>query len=197
MQPETLYTKSGDVSIAYQVFGEGPINLVLSPFFISNVEHFWDDPDMSRWLMRMASFARVAMFDKRGTGMSDRVTEMPGLDQRIDDLRAVMDAAGMEKAAVMGLSEGGFFSCAFCCNLSEPMFCAHSLRGICAIFLVVPDRRGFCPVSRLCWPSLGQRHCHAILHTVSCQRSGIPTLVWAPRAARCNASIRHSIHANE
>jgi pimeloyl-ACP methyl ester carboxylesterase len=113
MQPETLYTKSGDVSIAYQVFGEGPINLVLSPFFISNVEHFWDDPDMSRWLMRMASFARVAMFDKRGTGMSDRVTEMPGLDQRIDDLRAVMDAAGMEKAAVMGLSEGGSLAALF------------------------------------------------------------------------------------
>jgi pimeloyl-ACP methyl ester carboxylesterase len=107
MQPETRYAKSGDVSIAYQVFGEGPINLVLSPFFISNVEHFWEDPDLSRWLMRMASFARVAMFDKRGTGMSDRVAEMPGLDQRIDDLRAVMDAAGMERAAVMGLSEGG------------------------------------------------------------------------------------------
>jgi hypothetical protein len=73
MQPETRYAKSGDVSIAYQVFGEGPINLVLSPFFISNVEPFWEDPDLSRWLMRMASFARVAMFDKRGTGMSDRV----------------------------------------------------------------------------------------------------------------------------
>ena len=68
---------------------------------------------MSRWLMRMASFARVAMFDKRGTGMSDRVTEMPGLDQRIDDLRAVMDAAGMEKAAVMGLSEGGSLAALF------------------------------------------------------------------------------------
>jgi pimeloyl-ACP methyl ester carboxylesterase len=113
MQPETRYAKSGDVSIAYQVFGEGPINLVLSPFSISNVEHFWEDPDLSRWLMRLASFARVAMFDKRGTGMSDRVAEMPGLDQRIDDLRAVMDAAGMERAAVMGLSEGGSLAALF------------------------------------------------------------------------------------
>jgi pimeloyl-ACP methyl ester carboxylesterase len=113
MQPETRYAKSGDVSIAYQVFGEGSINLVLSPFFISNIEHFWEDPDMSRWLTRLASFARVAMFDKRGTGMSDRVTEMPGLDQRIDDLRAVMDAAGMEQAAVMGLSEGGSLAALF------------------------------------------------------------------------------------
>jgi class 3 adenylate cyclase len=112
-QPITRYAKSGDVSVAYQVFGEGPVNLVLAPFFISNVEHFWEDPDISRWLMRMASFARVAMFDKRGTGMSDRVTVMPGLDQRIDDLRAVMDAADMPQAAVMGLSEGGSLAALF------------------------------------------------------------------------------------
>src|SRR5262249_5738001 len=107
MQPETLYAKSGDVHIAYQVFGEGPINLVVAPFFVSNVEHFWDDPISSRWLLRLASFARVVMFDKRGTGMSDRVTETPDLEQRMDDLRAVVDAAGMEQAAVFGFSEGG------------------------------------------------------------------------------------------
>ena|SRR6478736_6560920 len=82
MQPDTRYARSGDVSIAYQVFGEGPINLVLAPFFVSNVEHFWEEPDISRWLLRLARFARVAMFDKRGTGMSDRVTEMPGLMAR-------------------------------------------------------------------------------------------------------------------
>lgn len=113
MQPETRYAKSGGVHIAYQVFGEGSINLVLAPFFVSNVEHFWDDPDVSRWLLRLAGFARVVMFDKRGTGMSDRVTEMPGLDQRMDDLRAVMEAAGMEQAAVMGLSEGGSLAALF------------------------------------------------------------------------------------
>jgi class 3 adenylate cyclase/esterase/lipase len=113
MQPETRYAKSGDVSIAYQVFGEGSLNLVLAPFFVSNVEHFWEDPDVSRWLLRLASFARVAMFDKRGTGMSDRVAEMPGLDLRMDDLRAVMDAAGMEQAALLGLSEGGSLAALF------------------------------------------------------------------------------------
>ncbi|MGO9047381.1 MAG: adenylate/guanylate cyclase domain-containing protein [Xanthobacteraceae bacterium] len=113
MQPETRYAKSGDVHIAYQVFGEGPINLVLAPFFVSNVEHFWDEPDISRWLLRLASFARVVMFDKRGTGMSDRVAEMPGLDQRMDDLRAVMEAAGMEQAAILGLSEGGTLAALF------------------------------------------------------------------------------------
>ena len=73
----------------------------------------WDEPDITRWLLRLASFARVVMFDKRGTGMSDRVVEMPGLDQRMDDLRAVMDAAGMEQAAVLGLSEGGSLAALF------------------------------------------------------------------------------------
>ena len=113
MQPETRYAKSGDVHIAYQVFGEGPINLVLAPFMVSNIEKYWDEPDFARWLLRMASYARVVMFDKRGTGMSDRVSELPGLDQRMDDLRAVMDAAGMEQAAMMGLSEGGSLAALF------------------------------------------------------------------------------------
>jgi class 3 adenylate cyclase len=114
MQPETHYTKSGDVHIAYQVFGEGPINLiVLVPFMVSNIENYWDQPDFARWLLRMASYARVAIFDKRGTGMSDPVSEQFGLDQRMDDLRAVMDAAGMEQAAIMGLSEGGSLAALF------------------------------------------------------------------------------------
>ena len=106
MQPVTRYAKSGDVHVAYQVFGEGSANLVLAPPFVSNIENYWTFPDLERWLLRLASFARVVMFDKRGTGMSDRVGELPGLDQRIDDLRAVMDAAGMEQAALLGISEG-------------------------------------------------------------------------------------------
>jgi class 3 adenylate cyclase len=107
VQPVTRYAKSGDVNVAYQVFGDGPLNLVLAPLFVSNIEVLWERPDIARWLLRLASYARVAMFDKRGTGMSDRVTELPGLDQRIDDLRAVMDGAGMEQAALLGISEGG------------------------------------------------------------------------------------------
>ena len=97
MQPVTRYAKSADVHIAYQVFGEGPVNLILAPPFVSNIENYWTFPDLERWLLRLASFARVVMFDKRGTGMSDRVAELPGLDQRIDDLRAVMDAAAWSK----------------------------------------------------------------------------------------------------
>jgi class 3 adenylate cyclase len=107
MQPVTRYARSGDVQIAYQVFGDGPIDLVIVPPFVSNIENYWDEPDFSRWLLRLASYARVAMFDKRGTGLSDRVSELPGVDQRIDDLRAVMDAVGMDQAALLGVSEGG------------------------------------------------------------------------------------------
>jgi class 3 adenylate cyclase/pimeloyl-ACP methyl ester carboxylesterase len=106
MQPTTQYAKSGDVHVAYQAFGDGPINLVLVPGFVSNVENYWDQPDLARFLTRLSSYARVVTFDKRGTGLSDRVAELPGLDQRMDDLRAVMDAAGMERAALLGISEG-------------------------------------------------------------------------------------------
>jgi class 3 adenylate cyclase/dienelactone hydrolase len=119
MPPITRYAKSGDVHVAYQVFGEGPRNLVVAPFFVSNVEVFWEYPDAARWLLRLASFARVAMFDKRGTGMSDRVTELPGLEQRIDDVRAVMDAVGMEQAALLGMSEGGSLAALFAATYPE------------------------------------------------------------------------------
>jgi pimeloyl-ACP methyl ester carboxylesterase len=113
MQPVTQYARSGDVHIAYQAFGDGPINLVLVPGFVSNVENYWDQPDFARFLTRLASYARVVTFDKRGTGGSDRVGELPGLDLRMDDLRAVMDAAGMEQAALLGISEGAPLSILF------------------------------------------------------------------------------------
>ena len=107
MLPTTRYAKSGDVHIAYQVFGSGPLDLVYVPGFVSHLENIWDQPDLARWLLSLARFARVIMFDKRGTGLSDRVGELPSFDQRMDDVRAVMDAAGIERAAMLGLSEGG------------------------------------------------------------------------------------------
>jgi len=113
MQPDTRYAKSGGVHIAYQVFGEGTVNLVLAPPFVSNIENYWESPDLARWMLRLATFARMAMFDKRGTGLSDRVAEIASLDQRMDDLRAVMDAAGMEQAALLGISEGGSLAALF------------------------------------------------------------------------------------
>ena len=107
MQPVTRYAKSGEIHIAYQVFGDGPLNLVFVPLFVSNIELYWDQPNWARWLERLGSYARVAIFDKRGTGGSDRVSELPGIELRMDDLRAVMDAASMEQAALLGVSEGG------------------------------------------------------------------------------------------
>jgi len=119
MQPSTQYAKSGDVHIAYQVFGDGPLNVIFAPPAFCNVEHWWDHPDATRWLLRMASYARVVMFDKRGTGMSDPVADLPGLDQRMDDLRAVMEAVGMKEAALLGVSEGGPLTALFAATHPE------------------------------------------------------------------------------
>ena len=113
MVPEIFYAKSGDVHIAYQVFGNGPVDLVIIPGFISNIEHYWDWPEAARWLNHLGGRARVILFDKRGTGLSDRLGQLPNLEQRMDDARAVMDAAGVEKAAVMGFSEGGSLAVLF------------------------------------------------------------------------------------
>lgn len=108
-EPVTKYAKSGEVNIAYQVIGNGALDLVYVPGWISNVEENWTDPSYARFLTRLASFARLILFDKRGTGLSDRVAEheLPTLEQRMDDVRAVMDAAGSERAALLGVSEGG------------------------------------------------------------------------------------------
>jgi class 3 adenylate cyclase len=115
MVPATHYAKSGDVHIAYQVVGEGPIDLVLIHGFISHLEYQWEDPALARFLNRLASFSRLIVFDKRGTGLSDRVAEsaLPTLEQRMDDIRAVMDAVGSNRAAMFGLSEGGPLSTLF------------------------------------------------------------------------------------
>ncbi len=119
--PETRYTKSGDVNIAYQVVGEGPFDLVYVPGWISNVELMWDEPAHAHVLGRLASFSRLILFDKRGTGLSDPVPldRLPTLEQRMDDVRAVMDAAESERAAVFGFSEGGQMSALFAATYPE------------------------------------------------------------------------------
>jgi pimeloyl-ACP methyl ester carboxylesterase len=108
--PETRYAKTADgVHIAYQVVGDGPLDLVWVMGWTSNVEAIWEEPDLARFLRHLASFSRLILFDKRGVGLSDRVPEhaLPSLETRMDDVRAVMDAAGSERAIVMGVSEGG------------------------------------------------------------------------------------------
>ena len=121
MPAKTQYTRSGDLHIAYQVVGEGPLDLVYVPGWISHVELAWEEPTLGRFLRRLASFSRLIMFDKRGTGLSDRVSndKLPTLEERIDDLRAVMDAIGSERAAVFGFSEGGNLSALFAATYPE------------------------------------------------------------------------------
>ena len=117
--PSTRYAKSGNVHVAYQVFGEGNIDLVFVPGFISNIENYWEEPSFARWLRKLTGFARVITFDKRGTGLSDRVEVLPAMDERMDDVRAVMDAAGSQRAAVFGLSEGGSLATLFAAHYPE------------------------------------------------------------------------------
>ena len=105
--PETRYALSGDISIAYQIFGDGPVDLVVVPGFISHVDLHWQQLGFREWVERLASFARVIVFDKRGTGASDRDVGDSTLEERMDDIRAVLDAAGSKRAAVLGFSEGG------------------------------------------------------------------------------------------
>jgi pimeloyl-ACP methyl ester carboxylesterase/DNA-binding CsgD family transcriptional regulator len=109
----TRYAKSGPASIAYQVVGDGPVDLVFVPGFVSHVEVAWEEPNLARFLGRLAGFARLIIFDKRGTGMSDPVASPPSMEERMDDIRAVMDAAGSARAAVFGASEGGTLSMLF------------------------------------------------------------------------------------
>ncbi len=119
MQPETRYARSGDVSIAYQVVGEGPFDVVVVPGLVSHVELAWETPPWSTIFRRLASFSRLIVFDKRGTGMSDRVSGAPTLETRMDDVRAVMDAAGSPRAALVGISEGTAMSLLFAATYPE------------------------------------------------------------------------------
>jgi pimeloyl-ACP methyl ester carboxylesterase len=116
--PETRYAKSGDVHIAYQTFGRGT-DLVIVPGWASHIEYAWEEPVYAQFLTRLSSFCRVTWFDKRGTGLSDRDVGMPTLEQRMDDVRVVMDAVGIRRAAIFGISEGGSMSALFAATYPE------------------------------------------------------------------------------
>jgi pimeloyl-ACP methyl ester carboxylesterase len=113
MPPRTQYAKHGDLNIAYQVTGDGPIDIVVVPSFVSNIEFWWAHPTMKAWWDRVTSFARLILFDKLGTGCSDPVSGPRTLEQRSDEIKAVMDAAGCERPVLFGLSEGGPSSIVF------------------------------------------------------------------------------------
>ena len=112
-EPVTRYARSGSVNIAYQVIGDGPTDLVFVPGWVSHVEYAWEEPTLARFYRRLASFSRLLLFDKRGTGLSDRIADLPTLEERMDDVRAVMDAVGSPRAAVFGVGEGGPVSALF------------------------------------------------------------------------------------
>jgi class 3 adenylate cyclase len=175
-RPETRYTKSGDVNIAYQVVGEGPFDLIWVPGWISNVEESWEVPEYAHFLRRLASFSRLILFDKRGTGLSDRVSNesLPTLEQRMDDVRAVLEAAGSDRAAVFGASEGGNMSVLFTATYPERVR-ALVLAGIYAKRLWSPDYP---------WaPTPAQReHEHEVIERGWAGEMDVSEL--APRAAR-------------
>ena len=106
-RPRTQFAKCGDLHIAYQVFGDGPIDLLYAQGWLTNVEYAWESPDYARFLTKLGRFARVIFFDKRGTGMSDRDVGTPTLEERSEDINAILQAVDSEKVALLGMSEGG------------------------------------------------------------------------------------------
>jgi pimeloyl-ACP methyl ester carboxylesterase len=139
-RPETRYAKSGGLNIAYQVVGEGPLDLIYVPGWISNVELMWDEPAHAHVLDRLASFSRLILFDKRGTGLSDPVPldGLPTLEERMDDVRAVLDAVDCEQAALFGFSEGGLMSVLFAATYPDRIT-ALVLYGVFAKRIWSPD----------------------------------------------------------
>ena len=122
MTPETRYTKVGDVHIAYQVVGEGDLDLVVVPGWVSHLEvQYWEEPIVARFFEQLATFSRLILFDKRGTGLSDRVapSALPTLEERAEDVQAVMDEVGSSRAALFGISEGGAMCALFAATCPE------------------------------------------------------------------------------
>lgn len=136
--PETFYTQSGELNIAYQVMGEGPIDLIFVPGMISHVEFLHELPGYTKFLRQLSAFARVVTFDKSGQGLSDRYTGIPSFEQRVDDIRAVMDAIGSPRAVILGCSEGGPISVVFAATFPDRV--SHLvLFGSFARFIGAPD----------------------------------------------------------
>ena len=170
--PTTQYVQSGDVSIAYQVVGDGPVDLVMCPGSISHLEFGWTNPTLTKNVMRFASFARVIRFDKRGTGMSDRGAGIPTLEERMDDVRAVMDATGSDRAAIYGISEGGAMAALFAATHPDRA-AALILYGTFPRILEAPDWPG---VPRAMWDA-------GIEEAVANFGQGVPLERWAPSVA--------------
>ncbi len=130
--PETRYARSGDLQIAYQVVGDGPLDVVLVPSYLSNIELYWELPSYARFLERLSSFSRLIVFDRRGSGMSDGIAGATPLEEQIDDVQAVIDAVGSEHPVLTTLLEG--------CGLTA-LFAASHPDLVRALVLVSPQPR--------------------------------------------------------
>ncbi|MDZ5622252.1 adenylate/guanylate cyclase domain-containing protein [Nocardioides sp. HM23] len=119
MRPKTGYARNDDIRIAYQVVGDGPIDLVMTPGYVSHLDLWWMLPETTRFMQRLASFSRLILYDKRGTGLSDPAPGLPAMDERMEDLHAVLDAVGSEHTALLGFSEGGPLSMLFAATYPE------------------------------------------------------------------------------
>lgn len=137
-RPETRYARCGDIAVAYQVVGDGPIDLLYAQGWLSNVEYAWESPEYARFLTRLSRFARLIMFDKRGTGMSDRDVDFPTLEQRTEDIKTVLDAVGSAQTAILGISEGGNMASFFAATHPERVT-ALILHGCFARAAWAPD----------------------------------------------------------
>jgi pimeloyl-ACP methyl ester carboxylesterase len=179
---ETRYTKSGDVHIAYQLTGSGPLDVVLVPGFVSNVEAIWQSPGRAKFFQRLATFSRLVLFDKRGTGLSDRTSQVFTLEQRMDDVRAVMDASGLERAALLGISEGGPMSILFAATYPE--------RTTALVILGGYAKRAWAPDYTFGWREEEWTAFFAKVDTYWGTPRGLDLNIWAP-------SIAHNERAAE
>jgi class 3 adenylate cyclase len=215
MQPQTRYARSGDVSIAYQVVGEGPFDVVFVPPTTSHVELGWEVATTRLLLETFSSFARLIFFDKRGTGMSDRVSGAPSLETRMDDVRAVMDAAGSERAALMGWSEGVAMSALFAATYPDRAWAlvvyganarelrapdypwgvteAEAIRGIEEV-QAASERPAYAEeVARSGMPTAGDEEVSALAHMI--RQSASPGAVEALFRMNIQIDIRHVLPA--
>ncbi len=175
MTMETRYVKSDDVHIAYQVLGEGPLDLLFVPGFVSNVEATWQSPERSAFFQHLASFCRLILFDKRGTGMSDRSSQIFTLEQRMHDVQAVLDEVGSERAVLFGISEGGPMSLLYAATFPE--------RTSALILYGTYARRSWAPDYPFGWSSERFDRVLANLERNWGTPEGVDLKMWAPSLA--------------
>ena len=173
--PSTHYVKSDDVYIAYQILGEGPFDLVIVPGFVSNVEAIWQSPNRSTFFRRLASFCRVILFDKRGTGMSDRGSQIFTLEQRMHDVRAIVNEVGSEHAALFGISEGGPMSLLYAATYPE--------RTSALILYGTYAKRSWSPDHPFGWKDERWKHFLSDIEHHWGTPHGVSAAMWAPSIA--------------